>query len=117
MARYDYPCSIVRIFFDNLLCLQSLIRAVEQSAEKDEKEVTLATKTVIIRGTMSCMAPVVSITITVVVSVILVDPPMKAAAPICKERQSVTPQSSVLAVAFTTSHTLGPDMLQGFHPA
>lgn len=45
---------------------------------------TLATKTVIMRGTMSCMAPVVSITITVVVSVMRVAPAMKAAAPICK---------------------------------
>ena len=44
---------------------------------------TLATKTVIMRGTMSCRAPVVSMTMTVVVSVILVAPPMKAAAPIC----------------------------------
>jgi hypothetical protein len=47
------------------------------------EEITLATKTVIMRGTISCRAPVVSMTITVVVSVILVAPPMKAAAPIC----------------------------------
>ena len=41
----------------------------------------LATKTVMMMGTISCSAPVVSITMTVVVSVMRVAPPMYAAAP------------------------------------
>ena len=48
---------------------------------------TLATKTVSMSGTMSCSAPVVSMTITVVVSVIRVAPPMNAAAPTCTSSQ------------------------------
>ena len=44
---------------------------------------TLATNTVSMSGTMSCSAPVVSMTITVVVSVMRVAPPMNAAAPTC----------------------------------
>lgn len=42
----------------------------------------MATKTVSMMGTMSMRAPVVSMTMTVVVSVIRVAPPMYAAAPI-----------------------------------
>jgi hypothetical protein len=41
----------------------------------------LATKTVSMMGTINCSAPVVSMTITVVVSVMRVAPPMYAAAP------------------------------------
>jgi len=36
-------------------------------------------------GTMSCSAPVVSMTMTVVVSVMRVAPPMNAAAPTCTQ--------------------------------
>ena len=56
--------------------------------ERGPQARALATKTVIMRGTMSCMAPVVSMTITVVVSVIRVAPPMNAAAPICARRSA-----------------------------
>lgn len=41
----------------------------------------MATKTVSMRGTMSCRLPVVSMTMTVAVRVRRVAPPMKAAAP------------------------------------
>jgi hypothetical protein len=56
-------------------------------------------------GTMSCSAPVVSMTITVVVSVIRVAPPMNAAAPICRPQQQCCQNQN-----HTLSHSWLPDL-------
>ena len=70
---------------------------------------TLATKTVSMRGTMSCRLPVVSMTITVAVRVRRVAPPMKAAAPTTAYEDRLT--GRLLPLRLTIARIICPVIL------